>query len=274
VCFTLWLKGNFAKPAYVSDQVIPPPEEDEFDSSLLYLNTISKLGDYCDSFYQANLSKRTFPGIVSEVLRKKFYHNYSYYNINSNPLGVMMAPIIGKGLTAVVIPDDIVKYPYAACSQQSIVGMEIFKSRRFPVRKVSMLDTVTNAGHFAYEVYYEKSWHFFDTDQEPDAQLLREYKRPSTAFLAANPELVLEAYCKQKDPQVSKRLIMNHKLGPVNKFPAPNAYLFQMGTKYFNYFGWLFFLAIIFVRYRMKNAKLKSSALSSARKEKTASVFS
>jgi hypothetical protein len=152
--------------------------------------------------------------------------------------------------------------------------MEVFKKKGYSVRKVSMFDTVVNVGHFAYEVYYEKGWHFFDTDQEPDTQVLNEYNRPSAAFLAANPAIVLEAYHLRKDPQLFKRLLMSYKLGPVNKFPASNAYLYQVVTKCFTCFGWLFFLIIIFIRYRLQKMKKVPLDLSSVKKEELVPVFS
>jgi len=167
-------------------------------------------------------------------------------------------------------------YPNAACSQQSILGMEIFKQKGYKFRKVSMFDSTEKVGHFAYEIYYGNGWHFFDTDQEPDANILRHYGRPSAAFLAENPSVVLAAYRKRGDPQLFKRLLINAKTGPVNKFPAPNAYLYQFVTKYFTYFGWLFFLSIIYVRkWVKKKAKNFSPVLSVAKKEEeTVPVFS
>jgi len=154
--------------------------------------------------------------------------------------------------------------------------MEIFKQKGYKFRKVSMFDSTEKVGHFAYEIYYGNGWHFFDTDQEPDANILRHYGRPSAAFLAENPSVVLAAYRKRGDPQLFKRLLINAKTGPVNKFPAPNAYLYQIVTKYFTYFGWLFFLSIIYVRkWVKKKAKNFSPVLSVAKKEEeTVPVFS
>jgi hypothetical protein len=215
-------------------------------------------GEECDSFYQAKYPSRTYPGIVSEVLRKKFYHGYSHYDIGSNPLGFLFAPIVKNGANAIVIPDDIAKHPNAACSQQSIVGMEIFERKGYQVRKISMFDTVNNVGHFAYEVYYDNSWHFFDTNQEPDTEVLKRYNRPSVAFLAHHPEIVAAAYHKQKQPDMFQRLIMSHKVGPINVFPAPHAYVYQVATKFLSNFGWLIIGLCILARswYWSRKSKL------------------
>jgi hypothetical protein len=158
-----------------------------------------------------------------------------------------MAPLIKKGLAAVVIADDIVKYPNAACSQQSIVGMELFQRKQYQVRKVVMFDEQDQAGHFAYEVNYDGGWHFFDTNQEPDSAILNQYNRPSAAFLAKHPEIVAAAY-RKRDPEFFQRLLISHEVGPVDTYPAPRAYLFQVTTKFLTNFGWAVMLLAIFVR--------------------------
>lgn len=228
---------------------------------------MDRLLTYCDSFFQQHKNDRTYPGVVAEVIRKRFYHEYSYYDFSTNPVGVLLKPIVQNGATAIVIPDDIIKYAHAACSQQSIVGMELFKRKGYPVRKVSMYDSVSHSGHFAFEVFYEKGWHYFDTDQEPDQKVLRRYGRPSAAYLAQNPDIILEAYKQRSNPELFKRLILSYKLGPVNKFPAPNAYIFQVITKATSYLGWIFFLVLLIFRYRLRHSKAQSSDSYSAKKQ-------
>ncbi|RZK24688.1 MAG: hypothetical protein EOO43_07300 [Flavobacterium sp.] len=95
------------------------------------LDNLKDLSQYIDSFYKANYPNRTYPGVVSEVLRKRFYHGYSLYNTMSNPSASFFQKFLGNGATAVVIPDDILKYANAACSQQSIVSMEIFQAKGY-----------------------------------------------------------------------------------------------------------------------------------------------
>lgn len=251
LCFISRIFGAFSTTVYNEEQIKAHLFDDQFDIQLLRLNSLDKLQGYCDSIFVAEFPRRTYPGIVSEVIRKRFYHGYSYYSAKTNPMAVVFAPLIKKGASAIVIPDDIIKYPMAACSQQSIVGMEIFKRKGYQVRRVLMDDTVTQSGHFAYEVFYANGWHYFDTDQEPDVTLLKEFDRPSVAFLALHPEIVERAYRNKSDPALFKRLIESYKTGPVNKFPALNAYIFQEATKFLTYFGWaLTWLLMILIKRR------------------------
>lgn len=248
---------------------------DDYDSSLMRLNSIDKTIAYCDSVYKAEFPRRTYPGIVSETLRERFYHGYSYYDLHNNSVGAIFEPVVKQGAAAIVIPDDIMKYPNAACSQQSIVGMEIFRKKGYTVRKVSMFDSVQNVGHFAFEVYYENRWHFIDTDQEPDVNVLKKYGRPSVEFLMANPSVVLEAYRNKANPEMFKRLLLSAKIGPVNKFPAPHAYLYQVVTKYVTYCGWIFVLCgLMIVRFIRVGKKRFKSHLSVAIQRNDKASFS
>lgn len=251
VSFSLLVYNIFHPVSY---SLIKPSNlhNDEFDSSLVTLNTMPKLEAYCDSMYTANQSKRTYPGIVAEVMRKKFYHGYSCYNIYSNPLAILFAPIVKNGAEAVVVPADIVKYPMAACSQQSIVGMQLLRRKGYDVRKVEMWDSINKVGHFAFEAYYDYGWHYFDTNLEPDTEILRKYKRPSVAYLAKHPDIAMEAYRNSKDAAMLTRLIESYKTGPVNKFPAPNAYFYQVVLKYIGFFAWIFILLAIVLRYKFQ----------------------
>jgi len=54
--------------------------------------------------------------VVSGVISEKFYHGYSYYGKGHNVFAKMFEPFLFEGVSAIVIPDDIVKYPNAACS--------------------------------------------------------------------------------------------------------------------------------------------------------------
>ncbi len=243
ICFAWYVKGSFTRPAF--DNAIGERIEGEaFDSTFLRLNTMDKLSAYCDSVVAASNETKIFPDVVSDVIRQKFYHGYSYYTKENNLLAVLGENIVGNAAAAIVLPDDIVKYPYAACSQQSIVGMELFRRKGYDVRKVAMYDSLEFGGHFTYEVYYDGSWHYFDTNQEPDRTILKKYRYPSVAFLAKHPYIVAQAYRMRKHPDSFERLVLNFKVGKINKEPAPNARLYQQVTKFFNVFGWLVVLAI------------------------------
>lgn len=255
-CFLIWFSYVEIKREN-TDLLIgysdpPPNRTEEFDPGLIRLNTIALLSSYCDSIFTKDTLKRTFPEIVDMVIRKRFFHGYSYYGKNNNPLAGLLDPARSIGVSAIVIPEDLVKYPNAACSQQSIVAMELNKIKGFPVRKVVLFDTAAKSGHFCYEVFYNNSWHFFDNNQEPDVKILKKYETPSVEFLSKNPSVIAEMY-KGKDTQLFKDLIMSYSVGKTNEFPARNAYYVQTLIKYITITAWINFLIFVFYFFENNN---------------------
>ena len=230
---------------------------EEYDPVLSRLNTITKLEKYCDSLLEAanyHVSSPEFeeqyPRIVASVVRKRFYHGYSYYGFNDNYSAFLLSKLTVPGYSAVVIPGDIIKYPYAACSQQSIVMMEVLKAKGFKTRKIGFSGNTT--GHFCFEVFYNNGWHFYDTDMEPDVTVLNAYHRPGIEFLVKNMDILIKAYKKYPKEDILD-LFPTYFYGPINKFPAPRALIFHKITKILSYTSWLFFLAIfLLVRHRYK----------------------
>jgi hypothetical protein len=236
---------SYNKPAY--------NHVEEFDPSLQRLNTVDKLTAFCDSLYEErtyanskNNFAETYSDITSSVVRKRFYHGYSLYGFSNNFMAMLLSEVSMEGLSAIVIPNDILKYPYAACSQQSIVFMEILKQKGFLTRKVGF--SGKNNGHFCFEVHYNYAWHFYDPDMEPDMAVLNAYNRPSIEFLARHPDILRKAYHQYPSEKVLD-IFPNYSYGRVNTFSAPRAIIFQQLTKFFSYTIWLFFLiAFILVR--------------------------
>lgn len=252
-CIFLWLFIHEVRP-YTKRSAfsveLPVTEKGEiYDASLSRLNTIDKLEAYCDSLYMAQRDNAPYPYIVSGVVREKFYHGYSYYGKGHNVFATFFEPVLIPGVSAIVIPEDIVKYPSAACSQQCIVAMEILKRKNIPVRKIGMYDEVVMTGHFAFEAWYDGDWHYFDPDREPDRSVLNAKNRPSAKYLSEHPELVSAAY-KSGDVAMFQRLLRSHVPGEPNAFPAPKALIYHKATNIMSHTVWLFVGLILFIRVR------------------------
>ncbi len=240
-----------------------------FDPSLMRLSSISRFVGYCDSVYgnkkiQASDSEY-YSTIISMTLRGRFYHGYSYYGLGQNFLANVFAPFIHEDLSAIVIPNDILKHPNAACSQQSIVGMEVFKTKGFSVRKVTFYDK-KYGGHFCFEVFYGDKWHYFDPDMEP--VLLTMIKLHHPAFeeleeLNKKDSLLYRLYPKKNKEYVG-HVFGSFFYGKINKFPAPNARIYQYITKYLSYTLWFWLILLyFFVRKRLNilNKKKKETCV-------------
>ena len=236
---------------------------EHFDPSLSRLKTVSLFAAYCDSIYGSAIIKPSdsekYAGIVASVLRERFYHGYSYYRLGENSLGYLLAPLLNSELSAIVIPDDILKHPNAACSQQSIVGMEAFKNKGFKVRKVSF--KTENRGHFCYEAVFTGKWHFFDPDGEPRLSIMKANHFPPVSELAQSDSLLHTVYNKPGKESL-ENIFSSYSYGPVNKFPARNARAYQYITKYLSYTLWLWIgLAYLLIRRRFIQLKTQQQCV-------------
>ncbi len=237
-------KFNYNDPVY--------NQKEEFDPLLSRLNSIDILEDYCDSLYAVATTgttsdnlEETYTDIVSGVIRKRFYHGYSRYGFHNNFVAFLTSRVTLKGYSAIVIPDEIMEYPFAACSQQAIIMMEVLQKKGFKTRKISFNGKI-EGGHFSFEVFFKGSWHFYDPNMEPDMKVLKNYNRPGVAFLVNNPDILLQAYHNHPAAQIMD-IFPTYSYGEVNKFPAPRGIVFQKASRVLSYTIWLFFLLGYFI---------------------------
>jgi len=151
---------------------------------------------------------------IGDIIRKRFYHGYSYYSIADNPLAYL-AGKYWRNLSAIVIPDDIMKHPMAACSQQSMVLIEIFKRNGTDFRKI------TFNHHFTVEANIERQWRYFDTDIEPKF----DKGRKSLAQLLATREFDTAYNNAETNIAGFRKSLGTARFGRVNDFPAERATL-------------------------------------------------
>lgn len=231
-------------------------ENEYFDPSLMRITSVQSFVEYCDSIYGSKIiasgDSSRYATIIEIVLRGRFYHGYSYYKLGNNFIAHLVAPILHKDLSAIVIPDDILKYPNAACSQQSIIGMEVFKKKGFDVRKVGFF-LKGYGGHFCFEAKYGGKWHYFDPDMEPKIKLLIERDHPSIAELNKNDSLLKNIYM-YKEGEYMLKLLKTSKYGKVNEFPAKNALVYQYFTKFLSYTLWFWFY-LLYVAFKRRYNK-------------------
>ena len=236
--------------------------KEEFDPSLGRLNSLKKLEGYCDSIYSLDYATKksthfeeVYPEIVVSAVKKRFYHGYSYFGLGNNFAAKMLEPLTGKNASAIVLPDEILKYPYGACSQQSIVVMDLLKKKGLLTREVGFQGKLS--GHFSFETFYNGSWHFFDPNMEPDLAILDKYNRPGIAFLTANSQILISAYRNLPNEFVVD-VFSHYHYGKPQAALAPWATLYQQVTRFLSYTLWIFFL-MAFIWVRRKYRRLSSS---------------
>ncbi len=242
---------------YTPKKLVKSDENQEmFDIELSHLNTLIKVDTYLDHIAKKTsimnseseiIDTASYVLLVDDFLKKRFHHRYSHYNLSNNYIAAMLG-YFRFDMSAVVIPEDLLKYENAACSQQAILFQEILKRKGINVRTVGFESSFS--GHFCSEVEYDNSYHFFDTDLEADWSTFDEI--PSTEELVNNKDMLKRAYAHHLD-----RLIVFTENDPIyqewNEFPAKNARLFHKVTKFISNYGFLVMGLISFLLVRKMN---------------------
>lgn len=241
---------------YSEAKEIEPDEA--FDKSLIRLNTIALLNEYIDSCANArnvpaNSRKEVF--LVNDIIERKFYHGYSNYTSNDNFLAYLAGKYVWDHLSAIVLPEDLVKHEMAACSQQAIVMMEVLKQRGYQVRKLGL------TGHYILEVFYNNKWHIFDPNHEPKYQGIAH----DSLNLLLESGFINESYSKTLEPERVKQVFANMEVGNVNSVPAKNARIFHIVTKFISenivfFVGCFAFLIYLVVKWSKNQKKSEELA--------------
>ena len=215
--------------------------KEKFEPSLSYINSIDKLIDVSDSTaYSNHVCEGTleYAITVANVIRNRFYHGFSEYPLNENWIAAVGERCFGYGLASIVNPDDILKYSYGGCSQQSIVLIEVMKRKHISYRSVGF------PHHYASELCFHKNWYFFDPNMEPvisDSQRLENNWKGYADSLK-------KYYDKSRFPDLDWKFGNNLRvtLGRVNAKTAPKAMVFQTVTHYLSKSIWLLPILIAF----------------------------
>ena len=234
---------TWEKPVYNNREI--------FDPSLSKLNSVNKLIAYSDSLANYNhikIGTLDYGILVGSILRKRFYHGFSYYTLRENWLAVAAQATFGRGLASPVDPDEILKFPYAGCSQQAIVMMRVMKEKKVPFRSVGF------PHHYATELCFKNNWYFFDSNMEPKikAKERKENNWKSSAdslkkFYRGGNQYLNWAF-GNATPVI---------FGIPNADPAPHASIFQNITKVLSKILWVFPLLFLVYEYKIKAPSIK-----------------
>lgn len=238
-----------AKLVSSNDSPPPSPLTEEYDPVLYKkIRNVSDLLTYVDTM--SKIEDKTSLGYaeaLSVTIRKRFFHNYSFYGFSENWGAAVAGKLVWSDLGAIVIADDMLKYPMAACSQQSLVLLTCFQRLGVPYRAVRF------AHHFAAEGMFDGKWYYFDTDKEPHFP----HGRKSTEELLKTGEFYT-AYKAEAGTPAEMEWWVGTKEGyprydPVSILPAPRARLFQHITKFFSFDG--LFIVALFLLWRIVRLK-------------------
>ena len=224
------------------------------------VGSIKSLQELKSIIYQVieenKLSGIEIPIYIDDLLRKKFLHGSSSISLSGNWLLQFIDKTFpAKEITFSLSPNDIAKSNRAICSQQAVLFQELVKEFGFEYESVGfdipLLEPVrgdadNEFNHYASAVKVENDWYYFDSNLEP------EYDRCSsdiyTEILAGESARLSKLYPKYKWAEIKEGMVYNSNR---NVFPAKNGLLIQQISKIISYYGWLVFLVISYLFYRL-----------------------
>ena len=234
---------------------------EDFNPQLVnQIKSLESLNNYIDSVIKlrsqtTQVNTEIYADVISSTIRMRFFHGYSHYSLRENWLAALSGKLIWYDLSAIVIAEDILQYPSAACSQQAIVLMEFFKHKKIPFRRIAF------DHHFAVEGYINKEWIYFDTNLEP------EFQGTHRSFKYLKEGNRLQELYKNILPSAKiPDLLGNPRYGRINAYPAPKARILHYMLSTLSHILWFFPLFLFGVN--LWNRKKQRSEFSTLSAEK------
>jgi hypothetical protein len=144
-----------------------------------------------------------------------------------------LAGLVWDDLRSPVLPDDILNYRRAACSQQAIVFQAIVA--KLGVDYASVAFNAPGRGHFAAAAKVDGQWLYYDANQEVSRSRI-----PLSEVLSGE---ATEALYPGENGRIwrSAAEAGNVRVRDINQHPAPRAALFHNLTGVLSSFGWALF---------------------------------
>lgn len=234
----------------------PYDQKEKYDPSLGHINSIDKLEKYVDATAQQQgiaIGSMAYILAMEDAIEKRFYHGFSHLTTYENWIAAVGEKLFGFGLSCKVLPEAIMQNANAACSQQSMIMMELLKRKQLPYRKVGFLH------HFALEVQVNNNWYYFDPNMEPN---MTEAQRNAASWKYAADNLK-QYYDTQRFTDLDYKFGVHQQatIGAVNEKQAANAGLFQKATGVLSKTIWLLPFCWLIFGYRRKTSVAKSKRI-------------
>ncbi len=237
----------------INDQLAYDGKE-KFEPGLVALNSLDQLEQYIDKAaaeLHFSVQSPAYPLLVENIIARRFYHGFSHPSLSENFIAALAEKTIGYGLGCKVNTNEIMKHENAACSQQSMVMMEIFRRKQITYRSVGFQH------HYAMEAQVAGNWYYLDANMEPN-MTLEERKEINWMGQADQLKKYYDASrFKNLDYQFGNGLMAVN--GSINEVPAKNARFFQDFTAILSKIAWC--IPLLILAYRSRTAKTPNKRL-------------
>ncbi len=240
---------NFTNKDFNNSAYYTPPYNnmEKYDPTIGHINNLDKMEQYVDATAQqqgVQVGSIDYVVEMEDAIEKRFYHGFSHLTTGENWIAALGEKCFGFGLSCKVLPNDIMEHGNAACSQQSMVMMELLKRKNISYRKVGF------PHHFALEVMINGAWYYFDPNMEP-TMTAEQRKEASWKHSADNLKPYYDA---KRFNDLDYKFGVNQMvtIGNVNEKQATNAKMFQSATGVLSKILWLAPLCFVAFGFRRK----------------------
>jgi hypothetical protein len=147
-------------PIGVADRTIPSMPVEIFDPELTSVSTLKAAREEVGKMAPVGgfHSQREIAIAIESVLRRRFYHGYSEYVFLENPF-LSAISLLKPDVRAIIDPNDIIKFPYAGCSQQAIVFQALLSS--YGIQYATLGTAIPK--HFTSLAKLDGTWSYVDS---------------------------------------------------------------------------------------------------------------
>lgn len=141
---------TLAANVWIDPRARMPAIEEQFDPFLAGIDSVDEIMLVLDTAYP-DATRLEKLDAADALLRRRFFHSYSHFRPDQNWMAAILQPF-WDDLASPVRPDDILAHRRAACSQQSLVFLEIARRLGFEYASIRA------PGHFLAGVKIDGRW--------------------------------------------------------------------------------------------------------------------
>jgi hypothetical protein len=227
-------------------------KNEAFDQELAKIKSIDEFKLLIRSeVHRKKLSGLEIPALVDKYVRSRFHHGHSmlkpcdnWFNNFSNILLTAMG--YENLLWSAFIPEDIMRFEVAICSQQQWVFQEIIKDYQMDYASVAF--NTARLGHIASSVKFDGTWYYYDPNMEPT---YKDTNPPLLKHILEGNREVLEGLYKSTrggtfdvTPWVEGAKLNLITQLSINQHSQPKFLFLQTTAKIISNWGWLIFLSL------------------------------
>ncbi|MGE5720825.1 MAG: hypothetical protein ACM3YM_00055, partial [Sphingomonadales bacterium] len=225
----------------------PSPRGEIFSPELVRIDSVDK----AEIWVRARLDGRhasdaQIADAITLFAERRFYHGLSRFRVCDDWIA-NLAGMAWVDLSSPVMPDDILKYRRAICSQQTMVVQALLARFGIPFATIG----IDKPGHMMAAARINGVWAAYDSNLEPHRTGIVPFaalERGSTwkqlyAGKPGVPEMGPGDLGDQFSRAADHGLVT---LTAIDQYPAARAATFQRATHFFSRYGWMVF-ALVFL---------------------------